>query len=291
MDASKLSIYQNPEGTLKERRKWESRVLDRTHLMQESWFSGKTVLDLGCNNGYFTRLAMRYGATRAVGVDDSDCILGARELAKEEMPQAEFWQTSLDSPEFRKYCPVFDVVLLFSVITHLRDKEEFLDWLDSRVRYMLVFESNHGEANKKHIDLVQKHMYFDSVEYLGMTDVPEKPHHMWVCRKPTHDIRYGFLNSIQPEFVPVDKILGWDENTIMNQKAAYPLDSDKFKKLKADIKKRGIRDPIIIEQREHGTFYGFQGSHRYFAAKQLGYKDVPCKVVRDRFFKHLDKHR
>lgn len=288
METDYLSSYQNPEGTLKDR--LAPRTDMRLNMIDDGWFDDRTVLDLGCNNGYFTRRAIKAGARRAVGVDVSDCIKGARILAEQENVGAEFWQMNLDSKEFRRYCPKFEVILLLSVITHLRDKEEFLDWLDDKIQYMLIFESNHGEANKEHIDLVTKHIYFDSVELLGRSEVEGKPHYMWVCRKPAHEIRYPIIASAPIEFIPLDKIIGWSEEKIMHQKTSYKTYSKKFKILKADIKSRGIRDPLIVEKRENNYFRGFQGVHRYLAAKELGYKELPCRVLKDVFFKHLLKY-
>lgn len=286
MDLNKLSSYQNPKGKLKDR--LAPRTDLRLSMFEEKWFADRSVLDLGCNNGYFTRLAKKAGATRAVGVDKSDCIIGARELAKEEGLDCEFWQTSLDSVEFRRHCPRFDTVLLLSVITHLKDKEEFLNWLDSRVKHILIFESNHGEPNKEHIQLVKKHIHFAHVNYLGVSDIPEKPHHLWECKKAYHEVAYRFLESAPIEWVPLDKIETWTEKRIMNQKAAYRIDSDKFILLQQDIKERGIRDPLILID-DNGKYLGWQGAHRYFAAKALGYKDVPCKIIRGKRFKRLDK--
>lgn len=285
MNLENLSSYQNPEGKLRDR--LAPRTDIRKGMINWGFISGKSVLDLGCNNGYFTREVMRQGARQAVGVDESNAVVAARELAEKEGVKAEFWQADLDSKEFRRFCPVFDVVLLLSVLTHVRDKEEFLDWLDGHVRSTLVFESNHGEKNKAHIELIQKHMHFENIEYLGPSDVPEKPHYLWICRKWSHEMRYPFLPSLPVEFIPIDKIIGWDEKTILNQKGGYGVESDRFKFLLEDIRKRGIRDPIILQDEKDGYYKGFQGAHRYLAAKQLGYKDVPCKVMRGIVIKHL----
>ena len=100
-----LSSYQNPEGTLQDRLAPRTDMKKRLAMLSSGLFAGKTVLDIGCNNGYFVREALKRGAKRAVGVDVSDCITGARELAKQEGVNAEFWQTSADSKEFRRFCP------------------------------------------------------------------------------------------------------------------------------------------------------------------------------------------
>ena len=285
--ADKLSSYQNPEGKLKDR--LAPRTDLRLSMINPSLFKGKSVLDIGCNNGYFTRLAMKNGATRAVGVDISSCIEGAKELAKEENVKAEFWQLDVESKEFQRFCPKFDVVILFSCLTKLKDKEKFLDWLDGQVGYIVLFESNHGEVNKQHIELLKKHMYFSSVEYLGRSDIESKPHHMWICKKPSHEIRYGFLRSAPLEFLHIDEIHNWSEERILSQKEKYNLKSEKFLELKKDIRKRGIRDPLIIQYYK-GEYIGFNGIHRYFAAKQLGYKYLPCKVIYGETFKHLKQN-
>lgn len=281
-----LSSYQNPEGQLKD------RLAPRTPKRLENldWLSivqKRTVLDLGCNNGFFTREAMRRGARRSIGVDESNAVIGARALAEKENVKAEFWQADLDSKEFRRFCPKFEVVFLLSVLTHVRDKEEFLDWLDGICTYALVFESNHGERNKEHIELIKKHMWFESIEYYGATDIPEKPHYLWVCRKHNHALRYPVIADLPVEFIPVDKIIGWDEQTILKQDTTYDIHSEHFKKLLADVKQRGIRTPLTLEDEKDGLYKGFQGGHRFVAAKMLGYKNIPCRVMRGHFVKHL----
>lgn len=286
MNLEHLSSYQNPEGLL------QDRLAPRTpkRLENTTWLDivkKRTVLDLGCNNGYFTREAMKRGARRAVGVDESLAVVGARELAREEGIQAEFWQADLDSKEFRRFCPKFEVVLLLSVLTHVKDKEEFLQWLDSICTYALVFESNHGERNKEHIELVKKYFWLESVTEFGATDIPEKPHYLWVCRKHNHDIRYPVIADLPVEFIPLEKIVGWDEKSILNQETKYDTSSAEFKKLVSDIKTRGITTPLVLEDEQDGTYKGFQGGHRYLAAKQLGYPSLPCRVMRGHFVKHL----
>lgn len=286
IDLTKLSSYQNPEGLL------QDRLAPRTpkRLENTTWLDivkKRSVLDLGCNNGYFTREALKRGARRAVGVDKSNSVVGARQLATEEGSKAEFWQADLDSKEFRRFCPKFEVVLLLSVLTHVNDKEEFLEWLDSICTYALVFESNHGEKNKEHIEMVKKYFWAESVTEFGATDIPEKPHYLWVLRKHNHEIRYPVIADIPVEFIPVEKIVGWDEQTILKQDTTYDILSEQFKKLFDDIKKKGLRKPLTLEDEKEGFYKGFQGGHRYIAAKMLGYKDIPCRVLRGHFVKHL----
>lgn len=275
---SNLSSYQNPEGLLKDR--LAPRTDKRLSMIPWKQIQNSTVLDIGCNNGYFVREAMKRGAVKAVGVDKSNCIIGARELAKEEGVNAEFWQVNIDSKEFRRHCPKFDVVFLLSVLTHLKDKEDFLDWLDDRINYQLIFESNHGESNKNHIDLVRKHIHFNKCQYLGLSDIPEKPHHLWVLTKDPFASKYPEHMALPVEFIPIEKIVGITESFVLKQDNKYNIYSEKFNLLKEDIKKRRIREPIVVKKSKHGTYSCFQGSHRYWVAKQLGYKSIPCRVIK-----------
>jgi len=276
MDRNYLSSYQDPEGTLNDR--LAPRTDKRLGMLKLGRLvDGKTVLDIGCNNGYFVRKALELGATRAVGVDRSDCIVGARELAKGT--NAEFWQVNADSKEFRRFCPKFDTVFLLSVITHLRDKEEFLDWLDRIVGTYLVFESNHGERNKAHIDLVKKHLHFQSELYLGASDIPEKPHYLWILKRVNHEERYPNIQALPITFIPINRITRMDPDILLDQKTTYPVTSDKHKALIADIKLRGIRENLLVKTRKDGTYGIMSGGHRFLAMKALGYKEFPCKIV------------
>jgi len=294
MDNSKLSSYQNPEGTLKDR--LVPRTNKRLDIFAESfddgWLNKKSVLDLGCNNGYFVRYALKHKASRAVGVDISDCIDGAKELAKNEgYNKAEFWQVNMESKEFQRFCPKFDVVFLLSSLAKVKDKDRFLNWLDGVVVERLVFESNHGEVHKNDIELVKKHIYFKKIKYLGPSEIPEKPHYMWDCWRPSHEIRYPFIKNIPVEFIRTSDVTGWDMTSIYKQKTVYDLKSDEYKNLKEDIRQRGFREPIIVTYHDGDKYYkGFQGLHRYFTAIDLKYKYIPVKVIRNSFFKHLGEY-
>jgi len=289
MNLNKLSSYQNSEG------KMDDGLVPRTEMrlpmIKGEWFRGKTVLDLGCNNGYFSRFAMKNGAKRVVGVDKSDCIESARELAKQENLKVEFWQVDIESKEFMRFCPKFDVVLLLSSLAKIKDKDKFLDWLDDKVKERLVFESNHGEVHKQDIDLVRKHIYFKYVDYLGPSEIPEKPHYLWNCEKVVHERRYGEIAQAPLEFVSVDNIFSPDEKQILHQKTKYSIESEEFKKLKEDIRIRGIRESLILIQErpteKPNEYILFQGGHRFIAIKQLGYKNIPCRVLRGVYYNHL----
>ena len=80
--------------------------------------AGKTVLDIGCNEGYFVREALRRGATRAVGIDMSPDLIAK---AKARVPEGEFHTMSWWDFGTEK----FDYILFLSAI-HYESKQRKL---------------------------------------------------------------------------------------------------------------------------------------------------------------------
>lgn len=73
-----------------------------TRLMVPADLTGKSVLDIGCNEGFYCKVAADRGATRVVGIDSSASALAtARELYG-HIPQIEFreqgWQRLPEGP-------------------------------------------------------------------------------------------------------------------------------------------------------------------------------------------------
>src|SRR5205807_1883519 len=102
--------------------------------------SGATVLDVGCNGGFYSLEMKKRGASRVLGIDVDDRYLR----------QAEFAARTLDVPiEFQK-CSVydadkipgqFDYVFFMGVFYHLRYPLFALDRLVKKVRGKLVFQT------------------------------------------------------------------------------------------------------------------------------------------------------
>ncbi len=103
--------------------------------------SGKTVLDIGCNAGFYSMEMKRRGATRVLAVDyDADYLAQARFAADVEGLDIEFRQLSVyDVGALREQ---FDVVFFIGVFYHLRHPLLALDLIHEHVaRDMLVFQS------------------------------------------------------------------------------------------------------------------------------------------------------
>ncbi len=103
--------------------------------------SGKTVLDIGCNGGFYSMEMKRRGADRVLGIDfDEDYLAQARFAAEIEGLDIEFRQMSVY--DVAGLGERFDVVFFIGVLYHLRHPLLALDLVHAHVtRDMLVFQS------------------------------------------------------------------------------------------------------------------------------------------------------
>ena len=100
--------------------------------------TGKSVLDLGCNSGYFCFEALRRGAARVVGVDHSaTAIRGARKLADCLGVEADFQVRDWNKDPLTER---FDYVLCLNVLHHLDNPLLVIDQLIAATREKLVME-------------------------------------------------------------------------------------------------------------------------------------------------------
>ncbi len=102
---------------------------------------GRTVLDIGCNAGFYAMEMKSRGADRVVGIDsDADYLAQAQFAAEVTGLQIEFRQLSVY--DVGSLGEKFDVVLLMGVLYHLRHPLLALDLLHEHVAGdTLVFQS------------------------------------------------------------------------------------------------------------------------------------------------------
>jgi tRNA (mo5U34)-methyltransferase len=103
--------------------------------------TGKTVLDIGCNAGFYSLEMKRRGAARVVGIDmDPGYLAQARFAAQVVGADIEFCE--LDVYHLEQLRQRFDLVLFMGVMYHLRHPLLALDLLwEHVVGDMLVFQS------------------------------------------------------------------------------------------------------------------------------------------------------
>jgi tRNA (mo5U34)-methyltransferase len=102
--------------------------------------TGKSVLDIGCNGGFYSIEMKRRGAQRVVGIDSDEKYLEQARFA------AAVSRTEIDFRNLSVYGILalreeFDVVLFMGVLYHLRHPLLALDLLHQVVREKLVFQS------------------------------------------------------------------------------------------------------------------------------------------------------
>jgi tRNA (mo5U34)-methyltransferase len=103
--------------------------------------TGKSVLDIGCNAGFYSVEMKRRGAARVLGIDHDQFYLAqARFVAKTFELDIEFRQLSVyDVAQLRER---FDLVLFMGVLYHLRHPLLALDLIHEHVaRDLFVFQS------------------------------------------------------------------------------------------------------------------------------------------------------
>jgi tRNA (mo5U34)-methyltransferase len=102
---------------------------------------GKTVLDVGCNAGFFSLEMKRRGAARVVGIDSDERYLAQARLAR-EVSGLDVELARLSVYDVASLRERFDVVLFMGVLYHLRHPLLALDLLHAHaVKELLVFQS------------------------------------------------------------------------------------------------------------------------------------------------------
>jgi tRNA (mo5U34)-methyltransferase len=109
--------------------------------------SGKTVLDVGCNAGFYSIEMKKRGAERVVGIDSDEKYLAQARFAAEILGfDIEFRNMSVY--EVAELGEKFDVVIFMGVFYHLRHPLLALDLLyDNVVGDILIFQSMQRGSN------------------------------------------------------------------------------------------------------------------------------------------------
>ncbi|WP_213290518.1 TIGR04290 family methyltransferase [Bradyrhizobium sp. sGM-13] len=102
---------------------------------------GHSVLDIGCNAGFYSLEMKRHGATRVLGIDtDEDYLRQARFAAEVSSLDIEFRNVSVY--DVGTLGERFDIVLFLGVLYHLRHPLLALDLIhEHAARDLLIFQS------------------------------------------------------------------------------------------------------------------------------------------------------
>lgn len=103
--------------------------------------SGRTVLDIGCNAGFYALEMKRRGAARVVGIDEDERYLAQARLAA-EITGLEIELAQMSVYDVASLGERFDLVIFMGVIYHLRHPLLALDLVRTHVADdMLLFQS------------------------------------------------------------------------------------------------------------------------------------------------------
>ncbi len=103
--------------------------------------TGKTVLDIGCNGGFYSIEMKRRGATRVVAIDSDEDYLAQARFAS-EVCGAELELRNMSVYDVAQLREKFDLVIFMGVLYHLRHPLLALDLLHEHVvKDLLLFQS------------------------------------------------------------------------------------------------------------------------------------------------------
>jgi tRNA (mo5U34)-methyltransferase len=133
--------------------------------------AGRTVLDIGCNAGFYSIEMKRRGARRVVGIDsDAKYLRQACFAAELTGLEIEFRQLSVY--EIDKLSERFDIVLFMGVLYHLRHPLLALDLIHQHVAGdLLVFQSMQRGNNA--IEPVEKNYAFFETKHFDSPGYPK----------------------------------------------------------------------------------------------------------------------
>jgi tRNA (mo5U34)-methyltransferase len=134
--------------------------------------SGKTVLDVGCNAGFYSMEMKRRGAARVVGIDSEDLYLEQARFATAVKGMRDIEFHKMDVYDVAALGERFDLVIFMGVLYHLRHPLLALDLLREHVvGDLMLFQSMlRGSAE---VDAVDEDYAFQVEEHFDRPGYPK----------------------------------------------------------------------------------------------------------------------
>ena len=144
--------------------------------------SGRTVLDIGCNAGFYSMEMKRRGADRVLGIDfDPDYLAQARFAAEVQGVDVEFRQMSVyDVGSLREK---FDLVFFIGVLYHLRHPLLALDLVHEHVAGDLMVFQSMQRGSDEIMEVEQDYEFWDKTAF----DEPGYPKMHFIEHSYSHD--------------------------------------------------------------------------------------------------------
>jgi tRNA (mo5U34)-methyltransferase len=145
--------------------------------------TGKSVLDIGCNAGFYSMEMKRRGAERVVGIDSDDRYLAQAGLAAETLGYANIEFRNLSVYDVARLGERFDLVIFMGVLYHLRHPLLALDLIREHVAGdMLLFQSM--QRGSRDVRALEQDYPFEET---GMFDDAGFPRLHFIEREYAHD--------------------------------------------------------------------------------------------------------
>jgi tRNA (mo5U34)-methyltransferase len=151
------------------------------HLPKD--LKGKSVLDIGCNAGFYSIEMKRRGANRVLGIDSDDRYLAQARLAAEVLGYEEIDFAKLDVYDVGAIGETFDLVIFMGVLYHLRHPLLALDLIREHVAGDLMLFQSMQRGSKFVLDLEEDYEF--SEESIFFESSYPKLH--FVEREYSHD--------------------------------------------------------------------------------------------------------
>jgi tRNA (mo5U34)-methyltransferase len=133
---------------------------------------GKSVLDIGCNAGFYSMEMKRRGADRVLGLDHDDHYLAQARLAAETLGYDNVELRNLSVYDVGSLGERFDIVLFMGVLYHLRHPLLALDLIREHVaKDLLVFQSM--QRGSSEVGVVEENYPFWNYDLFNEPEFPK----------------------------------------------------------------------------------------------------------------------
>jgi tRNA (mo5U34)-methyltransferase len=151
--------------------------------------SGRSVLDIGCNAGFYSVEMKRRGAERVVGIDSDDRYLAQARLATEALGFTGVEFHKLSVYDVAALGERFDLVIFMGVLYHLRHPLLALDLIREHVAGDLMLFQTMQRGSNDVADVPADHPFFapDSFDPPAIFDEPGYPRMHFIEREYAHD--------------------------------------------------------------------------------------------------------
>jgi tRNA (mo5U34)-methyltransferase len=151
--------------------------------------TGKTVLDIGCNAGFYSVEMKRRGAERVLGIDSDERYLAQARLASEALGFTGVEFANLSVYDVARIGEKFDLVIFMGVLYHLRHPLLALDLIREHVAGDLMLFQTLQQGSNEIAEVPADHPFFvpGTVQPPAYFDEPGYPKMHFIEREFAHD--------------------------------------------------------------------------------------------------------